>query len=93
MTREERNKAIRILDDMKVKIGIPKAAVTQIDKNWALDMAIKALEQEPVIDKVRAEIAGLQTYKMFVGEKTVYIELSDVLSIIDKHKAGSGDKE
>ncbi len=45
MTREE--KAIRVLDDMKVKIDIPKAAVTQIDKNWALDMAIEALKQEP----------------------------------------------
>ncbi len=47
MTREEREKAIRILDDMKVKIDIPKAAVMQNDKNWALDMAIKSLKQEP----------------------------------------------
>lgn len=43
-------------------------------------------------DKVRAEIEKLQTYKMFVGEKTVYVELSDVLAIIDKHKAESEGK-
>lgn len=53
MTREkaiiekERKKAIKVLDDMKVKIDIPKAAKTQNDRNWALDMAIKTLEQEP----------------------------------------------
>jgi DNA mismatch repair ATPase MutL len=40
-----------------------------------------------VIDKARAEIEKLQTYKMFVGEDTVYIERDDVLAIIDKHKA------
>lgn len=43
MTREERDKAIRVLEDMKVKIDIPKAAVMQNNKNWALDMAIKEL--------------------------------------------------
>ena len=47
MTREERKKAIEVLDDMKVKIDIPKAAKTQNDRNWALDVAIKALSQEP----------------------------------------------
>ncbi len=47
MTREEREKAIEVLNDMKVKIDIPKAAVTQRNKNWALDCAIKVLKQEP----------------------------------------------
>ena len=49
MTREERKKAIEVLDDMKVKIDIPEAAKMQKDKNWALDIAIKALEQEPTV--------------------------------------------
>jgi hypothetical protein len=40
-------------------------------------------------DKARAEIEGLQTYKMFVGEKTVYVERDDVLAIIDKYKGES----
>ncbi len=47
MTKEERRKAIRVLDSMKVKIDIPKAAVMQNDKNWALDIAINELKQEP----------------------------------------------
>ena len=41
------NEAIEYLDDMKVKIKIPKAAVQARKNNEALDMAIKALEQEP----------------------------------------------
>lgn len=45
MTNEE---AIEVLDDMKVKVEIPKAAVTQYKKNVALDMAIKALEAQDV---------------------------------------------
>jgi len=55
MTRKERKKAIEVLDDMKVKIGIPKAAKMQNDKNWALDMAIKALSQEPCDDCIFEE--------------------------------------
>lgn len=35
--------AIAILSDMKIDIPIPKAAVTQIKRNIALDMAISAL--------------------------------------------------
>jgi hypothetical protein len=55
----------------------------------AIKEAIKALEQEPAINKVRTEIEKLQTYKMFIGEKTVYIERDDVLAIIDKYKGES----
>ena len=42
MTNEE---AINVLDDMKVKIRIPKSAETQHKKNEALNLAIKVLEQ------------------------------------------------
>lgn len=59
----------------------------------ARDMAIKALEQEPILDKIRAEIMKLQTYKMFVGENTVYVERDDVLQIIDKYKEESEVQE
>lgn len=41
LTREE---AMEILDDMKVKIDIPHAAVMQRKRNAALDMAILALK-------------------------------------------------
>lgn len=43
MTREE---AISVLEDMKVKIDIPKQAVMQNNRNHAIDMAIQALEQQ-----------------------------------------------
>ena len=39
-----------------------------------------------VLDKIRTEIMKLQTYKMFVGEDTVYSR-DDVLQIIDKHRS------
>lgn len=55
----------------------------------AIKEAIKILEREPVLDKIRAEIEKLQTYKMFIGEKTVYVERDDVLAIIDKRKGES----
>ena len=37
------DEAIICLSDMKIKVAIPKAAVTQIKRNLALDMAINAL--------------------------------------------------
>lgn len=43
MTKEE---ACAVLDDMKVKIDIPHAAVMQRKRNEALDMAISALKDE-----------------------------------------------
>ena len=43
MKNLSRKEAVKVLEDMKVKIEIPKAAVTQIKKNLALDMAINAL--------------------------------------------------
>ncbi len=42
MTNEE---IIEVLDDMKVKIRIPEAAVTQLKRNAALEEAIKRFKQ------------------------------------------------
>ena len=36
---------ISVLDDMKVKIDIPKAAVMQNNKNYALDIAIDTMRK------------------------------------------------
>ena len=43
MKNLSRKEAAEVLEDMKVKIEIPKAAVTQWKRNTALDMAIEAL--------------------------------------------------
>ena len=50
MTNKE---AIEVLDDMKVKITIPKSAVTQNKRNEALDLAITALK---VLDDVNNKV-------------------------------------
>ena len=76
MTREE---AIKIL--YKVK--------TSGEESHALVMAIKALEQEPIIDKIRAEIEHLtDTINVCYYQ---YVNKIDVLQIIDKYKGESED--
>ena len=50
-----------VLEDMKVKIDIPRAAVSQRNKNDALDAAIEALNQKEqllnLITDFRAKVA------------------------------------
>ena len=48
MKNLSRKEAAKVLEDMKVKIEIPKAAVTQWKRNTALDMAIEALKYSGV---------------------------------------------
>ena len=51
------NEAINYLEDAKIEFKIPKAAVTARKTNEALDMAIKALEQQPCEDTIsRADV-------------------------------------
>ena len=66
--------------------------------NDALDVAIKALEQEDALDKIRAEIEQI-TDKMGVKITNAmgvsynqYVSKIDVLQIIDKYKEESEDK-
>ena len=62
-----------------------------VSNKWVY--SCKEGHREYLLNKIRTEIEKLQTYKMFVGEKTVYVERDDVLAIIDKYKAESEDKE
>lgn len=48
--------AIAILEDMKVKIDIPNAAVTQRKRNEALEMAIRALTNDEYVDAIMNEV-------------------------------------
>ena len=48
MKKLSQEEAAKVLEDMKVKMEIPKAAVTQWKKNTALDMAIEALKHSEV---------------------------------------------
>ena len=57
----------------------------------ALGMAIKALEQEDVLDNIRAEVEQI-TDTMGVSYNQ-YVSKIDVLQIIDKYKAESEEEE
>ena len=64
-----------------IKNGTPHETVTEFADRC------RECGREKVLDKIRAEIKEAQTYKMFEGEDTVYVERKDVLAIIDKYKA------
>ena len=54
------------------------------------DMAIKAIEQESILDKIRAEINDVAfDWQEIDGEHESFkvVDLNDVLNIIDKYKA------
>ena len=53
----------------------------------ALDMAIKALEQEPILDKIRAEIADIYCSQYCENPYTAAAVRKMALDIIDKYKA------
>ena len=75
MTNEEAKRRIEICRDFLANnysdMGEPNF--------MAFDMAIKALEQKP-----NEQIMKLQTYKMFEGEDTVYVERDDVLKALEQ---------
>ena len=100
MTNEE---AIVVLQKIK---PIPHRgdgkSITHTLEIIAIDMAIRALEQEDVLDKIRAEIEQLTSRYSISKERggmgivewsDRLIEESDVLQVIDKYKADKEDKE
>ena len=56
----------------------------------AVSLAIKALEQEPILDKIRAEIDDATEIH---SDGEFYIKNIDVKRIIDKYETESEDKE
>lgn len=62
----------------------------------ALQYVIGMLEQEPILDKIRAEIDELYSYVEFDEDlKTSFnmVRLEEVQRVIDKYKAESEDKK
>ena len=62
------------------------------EKEDYTDMAIKALEQESILDKIRAEIMSLDIFydnDYFSSNRDAMFKCSEVLQIIDKYKAES----
>ena len=55
--------------------------------NTALDMAIKALDQESIIDKIRDEIMDTGAYEQEVNGNTEFLKgINYCLGVIDKYK-------
>ena len=97
----DRKDAVERLNAIKQFIGYDKDSEIVKATQKSLDMAIKALEQEPILDKVRAEIEtkygqcklteyivqydGICTSANDIGD------IADILQIIDKHKSESED--
>lgn len=84
MTREEAKEKLyrewqRFLEDNIDYSGISEA----------YKMAFKSLEQEPVLDKIKAEIEALRKVYPFYNHIDTYVKEDDVRKIIDKYKAES----
>jgi hypothetical protein len=98
MTREEREDAIDIIQSILDKYEEDECLVTEITIGdgdiKAFRMAIKALEQEPVIDKIRAEIEQ-NAYPIVhgVNNHELGMTLYGILQVFDKYKAESENKE
>ena len=94
-----RKKHLRVLKDLRIQHEAymstnPNAKMYEKeDKDIAdaLDYVISVLEQEPILDKIRAEIEQtsetVDGFLMHDGTKRT------VLQIIDKYKAESDEKE
>ena len=94
MTNDE---AIKWLDELKVKIDIPKAAISVRKKNEALDMAISALESssekpnksEPCEDAVSREAVLGLAYDMSEIDGEHFTEPCMVVDVEDIQKLPS----
>lgn len=99
MTRE---KAIKSVKETTIKL-VKEVAGMSLD--WddahydALQMAIKALEQEPILDKIRAEVIKYEgECRLSVDEYPSCKQCNDnvfetIYGILDKYKTESEDKE
>ena len=89
MTRDD---AIRIIRKMLACTDLSVRANLNADMVDACHLAIKALEQEPVLDKIRAEIEDLDFFydnDYSSSNKDAMFKCNEVLAIFDKYKAES----
>lgn len=77
MTREEAIKICKNIDaSAEIRFKHPEV-------EEAFNMAIQALEQEPVIDKIKAEIEHMACRQY---EYKLMLDREDVLKVLDKYK-------
>lgn len=78
-------------DAKAILLEIKNGALWKLNIQIAFDKAIKALEQDAALDKIRAEIENVAfDWQEIDGEHESFmvVDLNDVLNIIDKYKAG-----
>lgn len=80
MTREE-----------AIKHGKEQLEVFGGEHREFIEMSIKALEQEAILDKIRIEIERQEKWLMVAGynQYNVDISLDAIKSVVDKYKAES----
>ena len=90
MTREERNNAIKVLKNFDLNNPKINSLLFSADEiTNAFNMAIKALEQEPILDKIRAEIDKI--YEREGNSVDCLNALDELKEFIDKYKAEAED--
>jgi hypothetical protein len=85
--RELLYKATRLLDNDKITLGEYEEMTKPLDRE---------VEQEPILDKIRAEIQDIAFDSQEIDgehESIMILELNDALNIIDKYKAESEEEE
>ena len=80
MTNQE---AIKALQEFALNYGLNNKMIDAFGK------AIRALEKEPILDKIRAEIIELPTISFNAND----VYKADILQIIDKYKAESEEND
>ena len=90
MTREEAKSCIGTIE-MLQRLAYNIHGVMDVIDADNCKKIIKALEQECILDKIRAEIEQLSLHKAqyLTSDNKVCIDSQMVLNIIDKYKAGS----
>ncbi len=91
MNNHEAKQVILEADSCFCKHGAYKDCHSGCKYREALDAAVKALEQEPVLDKIRAEIADLDDADY--DYEGYYKAVTDAVKIIDKYKADRSAEE
>lgn len=65
--------------------------------NTALDVAVEALEQEPILDKIRADVIARYPKNYAeepeLGGNACEFSLNKILKILDEYKAGMESEE
>ena len=88
MTREDSINLLKQVNHILVNDDDYWTENTHEPLNTAFSMAIKALEQESLLDKVRDEIMDTGAYEQEVNGNTEFLKgINYCLGVIDKYKA------